>query len=192
MWRITPGEPHPRVFAQLLHAERYAILLLVELEYFSRHFVANADDFGRMFHSPPCEIGDMQQAIYTSQIHERAVIGDVLDNTLYHGAFCQICKQSLAVRTLAFFQNRPTGYNHIVTLAIELDDLEFHLLVFVRSGVLDRADVHQRTGQEGTNAVNHGCEAAFHLAAYDTGYDGAAFHRSFQIMPGGKALGFIA
>src|SRR5687768_1109198 len=119
MRRITPGEPYPRVFAQLLHTQRYAILLLIELEYFGGYFIANADDLGRMLYPTPRQISDMQQPVYTAQIHECAVVRDILDDSLDHGAFRQICKQSLPIGPLAFFKNCAAGYNHVVTLAIK-------------------------------------------------------------------------
>ena len=41
--RIAAGEADPRIFAELLHAERNAVLLLVELEHLRGDFVAHAD-----------------------------------------------------------------------------------------------------------------------------------------------------
>jgi len=71
----------------------------------------------------------------------------------------------------------------LLRFAVELDDLEFHLLALVRGGVLDRADVHEGAGQEGANAVHRDGEAALDRAADHAGNQGAFFialSNSFQ------------
>ena len=58
-----------------------------------------------MLHTTPCKVGDVQQAVDTAQIHERAVVGDVLDDALDGDAFAQVLEQLLAFFTLARFQH---------------------------------------------------------------------------------------
>src|SRR5688572_15422334 len=84
--RITTREADPRIFAELLHTERYAVLFLVELEDFGLHFITDIENLGRMLDAPPREIGDVQQAVDATEVDEGAVIGDVLDDALYYGA----------------------------------------------------------------------------------------------------------
>ena len=134
----------------------------------------------------------MQQAVDAAQIHERAVIGDVLDDALDHRAFLQVREQRLALRALAGLEHGAARHHHVVALAVELDDLELHRLVFVRRGVLHRPDVDQRTGQEGADAVHRDGEPALDLAVDDAGHDVALLQRFFQIEPGGKALRLVA
>jgi hypothetical protein len=85
-----------------------------------------------MLDAPPGEIGDVQQAVDAAQIDERTVIGDVLDDTFDHRAFLQAGEQRFALRTLGGFQNSAPRYDHVVALAVQLDDLEVELLVLVR------------------------------------------------------------
>src|SRR2546422_1990486 len=54
----------------------------------------------------------------------------------------------------------------------------------VGQGVLDGADVHERSGQEGADAVGHDGEAALHLTRNDPLHERAGFERLFQIEPG--------
>ena len=103
--RITARQAHPRIFAQLLHAQRDTVLFLIELQYFCGDFVANAEHLGRMLDATPCEIGDVQQTVDAAQIHERAVVGDVLDDALDRDAFAQVLEQLLAFFTLAGFKH---------------------------------------------------------------------------------------
>ena len=137
------------------------------LSTFASHFVADGEDFGRMLHAAPREIGDVQQAVDAAQVHERAVVGDVLDDALDDRAFLQRREQRLALCALARFEHGAARHHDVVALAVELDDLEVHLLVLVRRGVLHRPDVDQRAGQEGAYAVHHHGEAALDLAVDD-------------------------
>ena len=175
--RVAPRQAHPRIFAELLHAQRNAVFLLVELEYLGFDFVADRQHFRRMLDAAPGEIGDVQQAVDAAQVHERAVIGDVLDDALDHCAFLQAGEQRLALGALRRFQHCAARYHHVVALAVELDDLEIHLLVFVGRGVLDRADIHQRTRQEGADAVHHDSETALDLAVDHALHERALFER---------------
>ncbi len=93
--RVAARQAHPRVFAQLLHAQRDAVLLLVELEHLGRDLVAHIEHFGRMLDPAPGQIGDVQQAVDAAEVDERAVVGDVLDDALDHRAFGQGLQQLL-------------------------------------------------------------------------------------------------
>ena len=190
--RVAARDAHPRVFAQLLQAERHAVLLGVELEHFRGDFVTHCEHLGRMLDAAPGQVGDVQQAVDAAQVHEGAIVGDVLDDALDRRAFGQRRKEVLALGTCGLLEHRAAGHDHVVPLAVELDDLEQHGLAFERRGVLDRAQVDERPGQEGTDAVGHHRQAALHLAG-DRAFDlGAFFQRFFQVHPGGEALGLVA
>ena len=145
-----------------------------------------------MLDATPCHVGDVQQAVDAAQIHERAVVGDVLDHALDDGAFLQVLHHRFAVGTHALFQHGTARHHHVVALAVELDDLEFHFLVFERRGVLDRAHIDQRTRQEGAQAAHQHRQTALDLALHHAGDDTAFIHRRFQIQPRGQFLGTLA
>ena len=56
--------------------------LAVELEDADVDLVADLDDFRRMLDALPRHVGDVQQAVDATEIHERAVVGEVLDGAL--------------------------------------------------------------------------------------------------------------
>ena len=85
--RVAARQADPRVLAELLHAERDAVLLLVELQDLGGHFVADREHFRRMLDAAPREVGDVQQTVDAAQVDERAVVGDVLDDALDDRAF---------------------------------------------------------------------------------------------------------
>ena len=130
--RVAARQADPRILAQLLHAERDAVLLLVELEDLRGDFVADREHFRRMLDAAPGEIGDVQQAVDAAQVDERAVIGDVLDDALDDRAFVQRRQELLALLAQARFEHGAARDDDVVALAVELDDLELERLVLVR------------------------------------------------------------
>src|SRR5439155_18957485 len=140
----------------------------------------------------PREIGDVQQSIDAAQIDERAVIGDVLDDALDDRAFGERRQKLFALLAQALFEHRAPGDDDVVPLAIELDDLEFEMLVFVRRCVLDRTNVDERSWQKRADAVDHHGQPALHLVGHETGYDRALLHRGFEVMPRLEALRLVA
>ena len=145
-----------------------------------------------MLHAPPGEIGDVQQAVDAAEIDERAVIGDVLDDALDDCAFLQRFEQLLALFALIRFEHGAARYHDVVALAVELDDLEVHLLVFVRRRVFHRTDVDERARQERADAVHHHGEAALHLAVDRALHDRAFFKGLFELVPCRQALRLVA
>ncbi|MND03608.1 hypothetical protein D3C83_235180 [compost metagenome] len=55
----------------------------------------------------------MQQAVDAPQVHERAIVGDVLDHAFADFAFLQLADQLGALFGASFLQNRTAG-NHDV------------------------------------------------------------------------------
>ncbi len=145
-----------------------------------------------MTHTTPGHVGDVQQTVDAAQIDEGAVVGDVLDGALDDGAFGQGLEQLGALFTLREFDHGTTRQHDVVALAIELDDLEVHRLALEGRGVLDRAHVNQRAGQEGANAVGHDREAALHLAGDGAIHEFAVFQGALEVDPGSQALGAVA
>src|SRR3954451_5966736 len=76
---ITIHSVEPRVRRELLEAERDALLFVVVLQNFYLDLIANVDQVARMREASPGHVGDVEQAVETAEIDERAVVGKVLD-----------------------------------------------------------------------------------------------------------------
>ena len=85
----------------------------------------------------------MQQAVNTTQVDERTVIGKVLDDTLNGSALFQSFEQLFALCTVLCLNHRTAGDHNIVALLVQLDHLKLKVLTFKVSGVTYRADVNQ-------------------------------------------------
>src|SRR5690606_19312606 len=83
-------------------------------------------------------------------------------------------------------------HDHVVALAVELDDLELHLLALVGRGVLHRAQVDERAREERADALDHDGQAALHLAGDDALDLLPALERLLELEPGGHALRLVA
>ena len=126
--RITAGDADPRIVAELLHAQRNAVLLGVELEDLGGNFVAHIEHFARVTDTAPGQIGDVQQAIDTTEVDKCAVIGDVLDDTLDDSAFLEVFDELFAILVGGRFENGAPRHDDVVALAVQLDDFEPRVL----------------------------------------------------------------
>ena len=190
--RVAAGNANPRIFAELLEAEANAVLVLVELENLGFEFLANLNDFARVTDTAPGQVGDVEKAVDTAEVNEGTVVGDVLDDTLNDGAFLERFEELGAFFAHVGFNNSAAGNHDVVALAIELDNLEFEGLAFVRRRILDRTGVDEGTREEGADAVGHDGKTALDLARNRTGNEFTGFESLFEVHPGSEALGLVA
>ena len=106
------------------------MFVLVETQYFGFHFLTHFQYFAWVFHTAPSQVGDVQQAVDTAQIHKRTVIGDVFHDTFNQCAFLQVFHQGFAFFAQSGFQNGAAGYHDIVAFAVEFDHFELNFFAF--------------------------------------------------------------
>src|SRR5690606_16596119 len=190
--RVAARDVVPRILAQLLQAQAHAVALAVVLEHADFQLLADLDHLGGMAHALPRHVGDVQQAVDAAQVHERAVVGEVLDHALELGALDQLLHQRLALLGVLALDRRAARDHHVVALAVELDELELELLALQVHGVADRAHVDQRARQERADVLDVDGEAALDLAA-DAAGDGLVLLEGFlEFVPHHGALGLLA
>ena len=141
--RVTAREILPRIVAQLLHAQRYALTFAIELQDLDVDFLANLNNLGRMLDALPGHVGDVQQTIDAAEVDERTVVGQVLDDTLDGVAFLQLFQQRLALRGVLVLDNRTSRHDDVVALLVQLDDLELEALAFEIRRITNRTNVNQ-------------------------------------------------
>src|SRR5690606_38356037 len=190
-FRVTTFDVDPGIFAQLLQTQRHTVALTVELQDLNVDFVAHIHDFARMLDTLPGHIRDVQQAVNTAQIYERTVVGQVLDDTLDFQTLGQGFQQSFTLLAVFSFQNGAAGNNHVVTLLVQLDNLEFELFVLQVRGVANRTNVYQGTRQEGTDASQINSETTFDLAIDNTLDHFFSFEGLLENLPRFSALGLF-
>src|SRR5216684_3851954 len=122
--RVFRLDALPRIVQQLLHAERDAVGLVVDLDDLDLHGLADGQHFGRVIDPAPGDIGDVQEAVDAAEIDERTVIGDVLDDAVDDLALFEVLHQFLALFGAGLFENRAARHHDVAAAAIHLEDLE--------------------------------------------------------------------
>ncbi len=71
-----------------------------------------------MIDAAPRDVGDVQEAVDTAEIHERAVVGDVLHDAVDHLAFFQTRNEFLTLAGAGLFQHGAAGDDDVAAAAI--------------------------------------------------------------------------
>src|SRR6202047_2447222 len=181
--RILRLDALPRIVQQLLHAERNAVGLVVDLDDLDLDGLADGQDFGRVIDPAPGEIGDVQQAVDAAEVDERTVIGDVLDHAVDDLTLFEVLHQLLALLGAGLFENRTARHHDVAAAAVHLEDLERLRVVHQRTDVADRTNVHLRARQERHGAVEVDREAALDLVEDHAGDLLVVLERLHELAP---------
>lgn len=76
--RILAFDIFPRVGSGLFEAEGHAFAFRVDFDNHNGNLFADLYHFARVRDSAPAHVGDMEEAVETVEVDERAVIGDIL------------------------------------------------------------------------------------------------------------------
>src|SRR5262249_52851473 len=153
----------PRIGQQLLHAERDAVGLVVDLDDLDLDLLADVEHLGRVIDAPPRDVGDVQEAVDAAEVDEGAVVGDVLDHAVDDLTLLEVLHQLLALLGPGLLEHGTTGDDDVAAAAIHLQDLERLRHVHQRGDVADRPDVDLTARQERHGAVEVDGEAALDL-----------------------------
>ena len=181
----------PRVVAQLLDAQRDAVLLGVELEHLGLQFLADLNHFARVAHTAPGHVGDVQQAVDAAEVDEGAVLGDVLDHAVTMAPSVSV-SSSLA-RSSPIEASTTARRDSTTLLRLRSSLMTLNSMVLPSNGVMSLTGtrVEQRAGQEGADAVDQTVRPPLTLpltVPVTNSPDSSAFQRQ----PGGQALGLVA
>ncbi len=137
--------------------------LVVDLDDPDLHLLADIEHLGRMIDAPPGDVGDVQEAVDAAEVHERAVVGDVLHHAVDDLTLFEVLHQFLALLGAGLFQNGAARDHDVAAAAVHFQDLERLLDVHQRRDVADRPDVDLAARQERHRAVEIDREAALDL-----------------------------
>ena len=161
--RVALVHVGPRVGGLLLVAEGDPAGHGVEVQHHDLHLVADLEDLRGMPDAAPRHVRHVEQPVDAAQVDEGAVIGDVLDRARQHHALGQDGERVLLLLLPLFLQHGAPRKDHVAAPPIELDHLRPDALAHQRPEVLDRAQIHLGSGQEGPDAHVHGQPSLHHL-----------------------------
>src|SRR4029450_7009514 len=182
----------PGVVEELLHAKGNAVGFMIDLDDLHLHLLADVEHLGRMIDAAPRYVGDMQQAVDASEIHKRAVVGDVLNHADDDLAFLEILHQLLTLFGASLLEHGTAGNDDVATTAIHLQDLERLRCIHERSDVANGPDVHLRSRQKSHGTIEIDGEAALHLVKDDALHFLAAVECLLQLAPAFLAPRLVA
>src|SRR5690606_11059823 len=139
--RVLPLDVLPRIRQQLLEAERDTIAVPVDVEHLHVQLVADLHDLRRVTDTAPAHVRDVQQAVESAQVDERAEVRHVLHDALADLADQQLLHQLLALALALLLEDHATAHDDVATPLVQLDDLEIERLT---DQVLDVRHAAQR------------------------------------------------
>ena len=173
----------PRIFLQLLHAERDAVRLVVDLDDAHLDRLADRQHFARMVDAPPGDVGHVQEAVDAAEIDERAIVGEVLDRAVDDLPFGEVGDDLVALLGPALLEHGAAGDDDVAAAPVHLEDLERLRHVHQRPDVAHRADVDLAARQEGDRPVEIDGEAALDLVEDDAFDLLVLLERLFELDP---------
>ena len=188
--RVGVAHVGPGILAQLLVAEADPLGVRVELEDADLHLVAHVEHLGGVVDPAPAHVRDVEQSVDATEVHERAVVGDVLDGAVDDRADLDLLQGLVAPLAPLGLEEDPAGEHDVAALLVELDDLELGAGSDQPLQVLDRTQVDLRAGQERLH-TDVDAEAALD-AGDDRAFDHLVLiHGLLDLVPGLHQVGLL-
>src|SRR5579859_815529 len=188
--RILFRSIDPGIGAELLKAERDALLFLIKLQDDDVEFLLRLYHVGRMLDAAPAEVGEMEKTVDAAEINESAVFGDVLDVAVHDLAFRECLHQLRALGVQLFFENGAAADDHVAATAVELGDADLHFRAGQVVEVLRGAKIKLRAGQKRADADIDN-EAALDAVHHFAGDGFLGLEGRFDLFPGAAAENFL-
>ena len=182
-FRITFGDILPRMRLKLLHAERDAFLLVVEVEDHDFDFLTELEHFGRVVDALVAHVGDVEEAIYAAKVDECTEVGDVLDDTLADLVLLESFENVATLLVAFFFENNTARNDDVATSLVDLDNLEVEFLADKSVDVRNLTEVDLRAREEGIDTKEVDDNAALDALRESAAYDFVVFECSVDAIP---------
>ena len=163
-------ESIPGMRRKLLQSECNALLLFVEIENYDVKFLVELDNFVRIVHATPAQVGNVYQTIHATEVNECAVGCNVLDGAFKYLTLLEL-RNDFLLLCFEFCLNQCLVTNYYVLIfLVDFDNLEFHRLSNEYVVVANGLQVDLATGQECLNTEyvdNHTTLGAALYEAFD-------------------------
>jgi hypothetical protein len=102
-----------------------------------------------MVHASPTQIGDVQEAVDTTEVDEGAEVGDVLDHALADLALLELGNELLLLALALFLENDPAAHHDVPPPLVDLDDPEFEGLTEQGVQIMQMLDAIYESSETG-------------------------------------------
>src|SRR5207248_2352694 len=175
--RVCPG-----ILLDLLEAQADALGGRVELEHDDAQLVAYVEHLAGVADASPRHVRDVEETVDATQVDERAVVGEVLDDAGEDRPLLELLEGVLLQLLALLLEEDAAGEHDVAALLVELDDLELVFFADQLVEVPDRAEIDLRSGQECLDADVDG-EAALHPSDDGALDELVAFARGRDLVP---------
>ena len=149
---VGPGEGLPRVLLGRLERQGDALAVEVDVQDLDRDLVADLDDLGGVVDVLPGQLGDVDQTVDATQVHEGTEVDDGGHDTGADLPLLQGLQEVGADLGLSLLEPGATGKDHVVAVLVQLNDLRLELAAHVGLEVTNATHLHQGGGQEAAQA----------------------------------------
>ena len=149
---VGPGEGLPRVLLGRLERQGDALAVEVDVQDLDRDLVTDLDDLGGVVDVLPGQLGDVDQTVDATQVHEGTEVDDGGHDTGADLPLLQGLQEVGADLGLGLLEPGATGEDHVVAVLVQLNDLRLELAAHVGLEVANATHLHQGGGQEAAQA----------------------------------------
>jgi len=150
--RVLFGDVGPRVVLLLLESQSDLLLFAIDLKDLDFDFLIDGNHFGWVTDPLPAHVGDVEQTIDTTQVDERAEVGDVLDDTLSDLANFEFGHEVFAIFFALLLDQRAAADDDIATCFVDLEDFALNHAADVIADIVRTANVDLAGGEEHIDA----------------------------------------
>ena len=179
----------PRIGLFLLQAKCDFLFFAIDIQDDAFDFLIECDHFGRMANAFPSHVGDMQQSIDTTQINERAELGNVLHDTLAELTDFEFGQQLLAILFPLLLNQRPAANHDVAPCFVDLEHFALHHSADVIANIRGTTDVDLAGRQKDIDSDIHQ-QTTLDLARHGPGHDLAFLDRLHHVLPGDDLFRF--
>ena len=114
----------PGVGGELLQPQGDALFVPIEAQDLDRDGVPHLEEVGGVAHPAVGQVGDVEQAVQPAQVHEDAVVGDILDHARPRPCPLPGWTAGWSWLRFDFLQQDSAGEDDVAPFAVEFQDLE--------------------------------------------------------------------
>ncbi len=149
---VGTGELLPRVLLGRLQRQGDTLAVHVDVEDLDGDLLADLDNLGRVVNVLPGQLGNVDQTVDATQVHEGTEVDDRGDDAGADLTLLQGGEERLADLGLGLLEPGTAGQDHVVAVLVQLDDLGLELLAHVGLEVADTAHLDQGGREEAAEA----------------------------------------
>ena len=135
----------PRMRSQLFQTKSYTFLLVIEVKNNNVQLLIQLNDLVRVVYAAPRKVGNVDQSVYTAQVNEYSVRGDIFNSTFKYLSFFQFRNDIFLLLFQLSLDKSFVRYNNVLEFLVDFNHFEFHGLANIDIIITNRLNIDLRT-----------------------------------------------